>query len=222
MLSNSYVDVPAGGRVDLLVTVSSQNTRVGLLSGPSLVIGPDGSGAAPELSSSARFDALTYGTPGGSAQALSALGPPQRNFTYRIGSRSGFLNGRAGTWFTINGKIIPKVPIFMVRDGDVVRFTIVNRTPFLVHPMHLPATAPLSCLVTASRPGRSWWVDSLEVLPGETYEIVLKADNPGAWMFHCHNLPHARAGLVTHMMYEGVHSRYLIGRVTNRLTNQPE
>jgi FtsP/CotA-like multicopper oxidase with cupredoxin domain len=223
MLSNNYVDVPAGGRVDLLVTVSSQNTRVGLLSGPSLVIGPDGSGAAPELSSSARFDALTYGTPGGSAQALSALGPPQRNFTYRIGSRSGFLNGRAGTWFTINAKIIPKVPIYMVRDGDVVRFTIVNRTPFLVHPMHLHGHHAL----VVSRNGQPatgapWWVDSLEVLPGETYEIVLKADNPGAWMFHCHNLPHARAGLVTHMMYEGVHSQYLIGRVTNRLTNQPE
>lgn len=151
------------------------------------------------------------------------MGPPQRNFTCRIGSRSGYLNGRAGTWFTINGKIIPKVPIYMVRDGDVVRFTIVNRTPFLVYPMHLHGHHAL----VVSRNGQpatgdAWWVDSLEVLPGETYEIVLRADNPGVWMFHCHNLPHARGGLVTHMMYEGVRSRYLIGRVTNRLTNQPE
>lgn len=52
MLSNTYIDVPAGGRVDLLVTVSSENVRVGLLSGPSLVIGPDGSGGAPDLSGS--------------------------------------------------------------------------------------------------------------------------------------------------------------------------
>ena len=57
---------------------------------------------------------------------------------------------------------------------------------------------------------------------GETYEIILRADNPGAWMFHCHNLPHARAGLMTHMMYQGVHSPYRIGQVSGRLTNQPE
>jgi FtsP/CotA-like multicopper oxidase with cupredoxin domain len=37
------------------------------------------------------------------------------------------------------------------------------------------------------------------------------ADNPGLWMDHCHNLPHAVEGLVAHLMYEGVTTPYRIG-----------
>ena len=222
-LVDTYLDIPAGGRADLLVTVGSQNLRVGSLTGPSLVIGPVEGGPAPPLTARTRLDSLAYGTPGGSAAALATFGPAQRTFDYRIGSRTGYLNGHAGTWFTINGRMIPKVPIFMVSEGDVVRFRIVNRTAALVHPMHLHGHHALVVSrngVPAT--GAAWWVDSLEVGPGETYEIILRADNPGAWMFHCHNLPHARAGLMTHMMYQGVHSPYRIGQVSGRLTNQPE
>ena len=42
--------------------------------------------------------------------------------------------------------------------------------------------------------GSPWWVDSLEVEDGETYEIAFVADNPGIWMDHCHNLAARRAG----------------------------
>ena len=36
--------------------------------------------------------------------------------------------------------------------------------------------------------GSPWWVDSLNVLDKETYDIAFVADNPGVWMDHCHNL----------------------------------
>lgn len=222
-LADTYVDVPAGGRVDLLVAVGTQAVRVGMLAGPTLVLGIQPESDPPPLRASVIFDALHYGTPGESALAQTSLGPPRRNFTYRIGAREGFLDGRAGTWFTINGRIIPKVPIFMVSEGDVVKFTVVNSTPFMVHPMHLHGHHALVVSRNGvAATGAPWWVDSLEVRPGESYEILLKADNPGIWMFHCHNLPHARAGLMTHMMYQGVHSRYEIGTVARGLTNMPE
>jgi FtsP/CotA-like multicopper oxidase with cupredoxin domain len=54
-------------------------------------------------------------------------------------------------------------------------------------------------------------VDSLEVRDGEAYEIAFVADNPGIWMDHCHNLPHATEGLVAHLAYEGVEEPFLIG-----------
>jgi FtsP/CotA-like multicopper oxidase with cupredoxin domain len=54
-------------------------------------------------------------------------------------------------------------------------------------------------------------VDSLDVGDGETYEIAFLADNPGIWMDHCHNLPHAAEGLMTHLAYQGVTTAYLIG-----------
>ena len=67
--------------------------------------------------------------------------------------------------------------------------------------------------------GSPWWVDSLDVGDGETFEIAFLADNPGVWMDHCHNLPHAREGLMTHLMYNGVDTAFLLGR---RSGNEPE
>lgn len=45
--------------------------------------------------------------------------------------------------------------------------------------------------------------DTLNVRPNETYEIVFKADNPGNWMFHCHELHHASGGMVSEVKYKG-------------------
>jgi hypothetical protein len=59
--------------------------------------------------------------------------------------------------------------------------------------------------------GSPWWVDSLEVGNGESYEIAFVADNPGVWMDHCHNLPHAAEGLVAHLMYEDVTTPFAVG-----------
>jgi len=62
-------------------------------------------------------------------------------------------------------------------------------------------------------------VDSLEVADGESFEIAFVADNPGVWMDHCHNLPHASEGLSAHLMYEGVSTRFAIGGGAG---NEPE
>ncbi len=220
-LTDTYVDVPAGGRVDLVVPVEVGGTRVGILGGPSLVLGPAGS-APPPLAARAGFDPLAYGTAGGSARAAAALGPITRRFTYRVGQRVGYLDGRRGYWYTINGRTIPHVPMFMVRTGDVVLFRVTNATS-VVHPMHLHGHHALVVSrngVPAS--GAPWWVDSLEVRPGQTYELELVADNPGIWMDHCHNLPHVRLGLMTHLMYEGVGTPFRIGHVRPGLVNTPE
>ena len=104
------------------------------------------------------------------------------------------------------------VPMYMVEEGDVVRMTVSNHSGE-VHPMHLHGHH----LLVLSRDGRPatgspWWVDSLNVEHGESYEVAFVADNPGIWMDHCHNLPHAREGLMTHLMYAGVGTPYLLGR----------
>ncbi len=221
-LTDTYVEIPAGGRADLEVTSGADAVRVGLLDGPSFVIQPQPGGEAAVLAPSHPFDPLSYGQAGSADAARLAMGRVTRSFDYRIGMRTGYLDGEYGNWFTINGAMIPNVPMFMVRSGDTVRLRYVNRTT-TIHPMHLHGHHAL----VLSRNGRAstgsaWWVDSLEVKPGESYELMFVADNPGVWMFHCHNLPHARAGLVTHLMYIGVDSPYRMGRVSSRLVNQPE
>jgi FtsP/CotA-like multicopper oxidase with cupredoxin domain len=67
--------------------------------------------------------------------------------------------------------------------------------------------------------GSPWWVDSLNVKDGETYQIVFRADNPGIWMDHCHNLKHADEGLVAHLAYTGVSEPFVVGGDEQ---NQPE
>ena len=161
-------------------------------------------------------DLLGYGTP-----APLGLDPAKadRRFEYRIGRRPGFLDGVPGLWWTINGHKFPDVPMFMVAEGDVVRMRITNGSG-QAHPMHLHGhhAVVLSRNGTAAS-GSPWWVDSLEVGNGETYEVGFVADNPGVWMDHCHNLPHAAQGLVTHLAYFGVHDSFRVGEPHD---NHPE
>ncbi len=49
------------------------------------------------------------------------------------------------------------------------------------------------------------------VADDESYVIAFVADNPGIWMDHCHNLPHASQGLVTHLSYANVSTPFMIG-----------
>lgn len=39
---------------------------------------------------------------------------------------------------------------------------------------------------------------------GETWEVAFRTTNPGIWMNHCHNLPHADQGMMLRLQYDGV------------------
>ena len=57
--------------------------------------------------------------------------------------------------------------------------------------------------------GSPWWTDTLNVAPGEVFEVAFTADNPGIWMDHCHNFSHGANGMVMHLGYEGVTTPYV-------------
>ena len=162
------------------------------------------------------MDLLHYGTP----EPLD-FDPtkPDRTFDYSVGRRPGFLDGRPGLWWSINGHLFPDVPMFVVEEGDVVVMRIENHSRS-VHPMHLHGHHA----VVLSRDGEKatgspWWVDSLDVANGDSYDIAFVADNPGIWMDHCHNLPHAAQGLVAHLMYAGLSTPFRVG---GHADNEPE
>jgi FtsP/CotA-like multicopper oxidase with cupredoxin domain len=145
---------------------------------------------------------------------------PDRTFEYSIGRRPGFVRGVPGLWWSINGKTFPNTPMFMVREGDVVRVHISDHSGG-VHPMHLHGHhAVVLARNGVPATGSPWWVDSLNVRSGDSYDIAFVADNPGVWMDHCHNLEHAADGMLAHLMYEGVTSPYEIGQGTT--PNHPE
>jgi FtsP/CotA-like multicopper oxidase with cupredoxin domain len=208
----------AGGRVDLLLKVPPTGAaRVGLGGGGiSLVVGPDGAQAPPDAAPGPNVDLLSYGKP-----APLPFDPEKadRHFKYDIGRRPAFVGGKPGLFWTINGHLFPDMPMYMVNEGDLVRMTIKNHSG-QVHPMHLHGhhVVVLSRNGVAAT-GSPWWTDSLNVANNESYDVAFLADNPGVWMDHCHNLPHAAQGLVAHLMYMGVNSPYRIGKDDD---NEPE
>ncbi|MGI5131386.1 multicopper oxidase family protein [Pseudonocardia sp. CA-107938] len=199
--------VTAGGRADLQVTVPPGGVR--LETGTAaLVVGPAGSNPQATPRPAGNVDLLTYGTP---APLPFDATRPDRRFGYAIGRAPGFLDGVPGVWWTINGEHYPDEPMFMVGEGDVVVMHVSNDSGE-AHPMHLHGHhAVVLARNGVAATGSPWWFDSLEVGNGESYDVALRADNPGVWMDHCHNLQHARDGLVTHLMYANVTTPFRIG-----------
>ena len=212
------VVVTAGGRDDLEVTVPADGSsvRVQIGSATAVVIGRDPRDGRSLPQPAANLDLLSYGSP-----APLGFDPDRadRRFTYDIGRRLGFVRGKPGMWWTVNGHLFPDMPMFVVQEGDVVRVHIKN-TSGDVHPMHLHGHhAVVLARDGVKATGSPWWFDSLNVENGESYDVAFVADNPGIWMDHCHNLQHAQQGLVTHLMYAGVREPYRVGGTSR---NEPE
>ena len=93
-------------------------------------------------------------------------------------------------YFTINGKSFPATESIDVDQGDLVRLRFLNPSQ-TIHPMHLHGTD----MAVFAKDGESLptpqRLNTLSIDPGETYDVVFRADNPGTWVLHCHDLHHA-------------------------------
>jgi FtsP/CotA-like multicopper oxidase with cupredoxin domain len=217
-VSDRSVTLTAGARADLEARVpeNGEAVRIQVSKSTAVIIGPTVADVLVPPQPDADLDLLGYGSP-----APLGFDPAQatRRFDYLIGRRPGFVKGQPGMWWSINGHLFPNVPMYVVREGDVVVVHIENRSGE-VHPMHLHGHH----VVVLTRngvgaTGSPWWVDSLNVLPKESYDVAFVANNPGVWMDHCHNLKHAAQGMVAHLMYEGFDTPY---RIAGSVDNRPE
>jgi len=129
--------------------------------------------------------------------------------------------GKNGMIFTINGKTYPDTAPINVKKGDLVKVKFVNHSPMDVHPMHLHGHF-FQVLSKNGKPvtGAPLIKDTLNINPGEEYVVAFQADNPGNWMFHCHDLHHASAGMVTEVKYTDYKSSYTPD--PNNTTNKGE
>ena len=83
-----------------------------------------------------------------------------------------------------------------VRSGDWVRFSFVNESD-IWHPMHLHGHH--FHLGTLGRPLKDTAVIAAR---GGTMTWDWRADNPGAWMIHCHNTYHHADGMIREIYYD--------------------
>lgn len=118
-------------------------------------------------------------------------------------------NNMDNVW-TINGKSFPNVDGLKVKEGDLVKVKLMNNSPAgNDHPMHLHGHS-FQVLSKNGKPieGSPIIKDTINVKPGEEYVVAFKANNPGNWLFHCHDLHHATAGMVDLVKYDGYQSNY--------------
>jgi FtsP/CotA-like multicopper oxidase with cupredoxin domain len=108
--------------------------------------------------------------------------------------------------FTINGKGFPATDALVAKKGERVLVRYLNEG-IMSHPMHLhgmpmtvfqkdgwPINPPQKC-------------DTIDVAPGNRYDVIVEATEAGVWAFHCHILNHAESqtgmfGLVTALVVQ--------------------
>lgn len=220
-LTDSLLRIGGGGRYDVIFTMPKTPVTLTMISEPDpigIVYSQDGQGEPDILQKGTVLDITGYGSP-----ADTPFNPStdfDRSFTVILDQTYfGTYNGEAGQQWVINGKAFPETPTLMVREGDIVKTTFVNRS-FADHPMHLHGHH-IQVLSRNGEPisGSSLVLDTLNIEPGETFEVAFLANNPGLWMDHCHNLDHARKGMTMHVAYENVYTPFAIGSDTG---NHPE
>ena len=108
--------------------------------------------------------------------------------------------------FTINGKSFPATDAVYAKRGQRVLIRYLNEG-VMNHPMHLHGM-PMSVFAKDGWPiNPPQMCDTLDVAPGNRYDALVEATEPGVWAFHCHILSHAEGpqgmfGLVTAMVVE--------------------
>ena len=108
--------------------------------------------------------------------------------------------------YTLNGKGFPATEPVVCKMGQTVRIRFMNEG-MLIHPMHLHGMHMTVIAKDGWDQPAPWKCDTLNIAPGERWDVLVKATNPGTWAFHCHILPHAESehgmfGMVTALVVQ--------------------
>jgi len=98
------------------------------------------------------------------------------------------MEGGLPNFFTINGKAYPDTQPIRMRVGERVRIRFIGTNNNFVHPMHIHG-GPFEIVATDGNPVTAearLLKDTVDVGPGERYDVIWTARKPGKWLLHCH------------------------------------
>jgi manganese oxidase len=108
--------------------------------------------------------------------------------------------------YSINGKSFPATAPVVARQGEHILVHYMNEG-LQIHPMHLHGIPQLVVAKDGFPLPQPMWMDTVNVAPGERWSVLIEADLPGVWAWHCHILTHADRkdgmfGMVTALIVE--------------------
>ncbi|MEK5357953.1 multicopper oxidase family protein [Paenibacillus sp. FSL L8-0709] len=223
-LQNQLVTVAPGERYDIEFKINSpedftidahdDNKYNDQLVIPFKVAGSNGKVKAVQHTDLTGFDLFSYGKPAAKAGAAPAE-------TYAL-EYTAVLNSKMSgdqQVYTINDKVFSELPALKAKTGDNVKITFINDGE-VDHPMHVHGHFFRVLEKNGVKVNSTLMKDTVLVKPGEKIVITFKADNPGSWMIHCHELHHAAAGMAQQLVYSDFVSSYTPD--PSKADNKPE
>lgn len=119
------------------------------------------------------------------------------------------------TWF-IDNQPVSEADTIRVREGEVVRFILINRT-MMHHPMHLHGHF---FRVINGQGDRAPLKHTVDVAPMATTVIEFYTDEIGDWLFHCHLLYHMKSGMTRLVHYDGFAPAPEVAAIRSNLTKE--
>ena len=104
------------------------------------------------------------------------------------------MEGALPNYFTINGKAYPSTDTVAMRVGQTIKLRFIGTNNNFVHPMHVHG-GPFEVVAVDGvnlKDSARYQADTVNVGPGQRYDVVWTARKPGKWLVHCH-IPHHTA-----------------------------
>jgi FtsP/CotA-like multicopper oxidase with cupredoxin domain len=95
-------------------------------------------------------------------------------------------------YFSINGRSYPSTDTVHLKVGETLKVRFIGSSTDAIHPMHIhggPFTVVARDGVKLA-PSARYEADTVNVGPGQRYDVIWKARRPGMWMIHCHITHH--------------------------------
>jgi len=98
------------------------------------------------------------------------------------------MEGVMPNFFTINGKAYPSTDTVHLSVGQRLLVRFIGTSSAFIHPMHIHG-GPFTVVATDGVPipsGARYEKDTVNVGPGERYDVIWTAREAGRWLLHCH------------------------------------
>lgn len=101
------------------------------------------------------------------------------------------MDGGMPNFFTINGKAYPATETIKMKLGQTLKVRFVGSHNVSIHPMHIHG-GPFEVVALDGetlQASARYLADTVNVAPGQRYDVIWPARRPGKWLLHCH-IPH--------------------------------